>query len=322
VQISGLNNIPVSIDIPKSIGEVETAWFDKANTDRIAIVNTTGVLHLWNHETKQIVRLPQDLGEVVQFAYFDRNNPDRVLLISDRKVGVWNIQKGSILLAPALLTKHLIINAEFIPNNPNAISILDSTGQMHFWQIGNNTFYNEPRISSPEIINTFKFMHSSSKDILIIYKNQTVESKDINELKQRPLISISQGGISSISLNDNYPDKLLTGSNSGTVKLWDMTSPQKQLTVEVTQNKSVKSTQLNPNNLNQVLTLDADGKVSLHDIGGEKLLKASLNNISRCFSEQELKEYSLDRQGIEKYFTARGNAVEQIYLDKIHCQGK
>lgn len=321
IRKSSQNNTPIST-IPIDIGTIEKAWFNETKTDWIAMLNQKGSLYLWNYITRERFALPQSLGEVVQYVHFDSNNPNRVLVISDRKIGIWNTQEKTISLAPTFRTKsYTVINAEFLPNNHNSISILDSNGKMHYWNVGTNEISDPSVISLPATVDTFKFIPSNSTNIIVFYKNGSIENKDVSNLNRgSTILANQQEQVLSTSLSDNIPGQILTGTDTGKLKLWDIASPEKQLVIEVGKNKRINLAQISPNNLNQALALDSDGKVSIYDIGGKVLLKASLNSVSRCFSDSELGVHNINRQDFHKNLTKYTTIIDRDYFGKPNCQ--
>jgi WD40 repeat protein/energy-coupling factor transporter ATP-binding protein EcfA2 len=308
------------IPMPKKIDVVEKAWFNKSFPQQVVILNDKGILYLWNYENNELLEMKQEMEEAVQEVRFADNYSNKILVISDYKVGIWNPLKGHIDIAPGREYKHKIVNAEFIPDNlSSSVIMMDRAGKIYTWST--NTSEQKNIYSKPlNTLSDFKFMPKYfSREIYGKSDNENVELIDIG-LSESILVKAPLDVIRSYA-NVKYLDRksFLISDKNGKVEVFDIASPNEKLVMKSGEKKNA-FIELSPDKLNQSVIIDSDGKTSLYKIGGEDLLEIAFNNISRCLSEQQTNEFWTNKKLLAHYYTKFQSVKATNEYNQLRCK--
>jgi WD40 repeat protein len=317
------NNHPSKIiPMPKKINVVEKAWFSKFFPQQVVILNDKGVLYLWNYNNNELLEMKQEMGEAVQEIRFSNDFSNKILVISDYKVSIWNPLKGSIDIAPSREYKYKIVNAEFIPepeSSSSSVIMIDRTGRIYTWNT--NTSEQKYMYSKPlNALTDFKFMPKYfSKKIFGQSDDENIELIDIG-LSESILVKAPLDEIRSYT-NVIYSDKksFLISDKNGKIEVFDIASPYEKLVMKSGEEKNT-FIELSPDKLTQSIVIDSAGRTSLYNIGGEDLLKIAFNNMSRCLSRQEINEFWTNKKLLEQYYTKFRLPKTTNEYNQLRCQ--
>ena len=238
---------------------VNLGIFNPHNPNQILTVGEDAVGRVWDISNQAFFELPQNQGTII-YANFSIQDSEKLLTVNRSGViQTWDITQSKPIKKFDLQTGiDSLVYADFYPNNPSKIITINVDGIIEVWDIKNPTNSASALSRTDEKPYTLKFDTKNPDNLLIINNNGAATIRNVKRANEEQLVisvpsQMKRIAISSGEFSPNDSNKILTSSDDGVVRFWNLEDTYEPFqTISTTDRNVIWYASFDPNNSNRI----------------------------------------------------------------------